>query len=147
MLIPYWTTATTWWVVIKMTPTTRALATSNFTIDINNGCPNFTVTDRFGMNVSAPSLEKITIGAWHHVAGVYDGSEVKIYVNGMLKNTKTFDGELWTRNSVLCIGGTERCQASPFRGLIDEVQIFNRALTESEIKGIYEAGGIGPGQP
>ena len=147
MLIPYWTTATTWWVVIKMTPTTRALATSNFTIDINNGCPNFTVTDRFGTNVSAPSLEKITIGVWHHVAGVYDGSEVKMYVDGTLKNTKTFDGELWTRDSVLCIGGTEGCSAPPFRGLIDEVQIFNRALTEAEIKGIYDAGGIGPGQP
>ena len=145
--VPYWTIATTWWVVIKMTPTTRALATSNFTIDINNGCPNFTVTSRFGVNFSAASLDKITTGAWHRLVGVYDTSAAMMYVDGALKNTKTADGELWTRNTTLCIGGTERCQASPFRGLIDEVQIFNRALTEDEIKAIYDAGATGQGKP
>ena len=145
--IPIWNHATTWWVVIKMYPTTRAVATSNFRLDINNGCPNFTVTDRFGRNGSAPSLEKITVGGWHHLAGVYDRSAVKVYVDGILKNTTPFDGELWTRNSALCIGGTQRCLATPFRGLIGEVQLFNRALTEAEIKGIYDAGGVEPGQP
>ena len=81
------------------------------------------------------------------MAGVYDRSAVKVYVDGILKNTTPFDGEVWTRNSALCIGGTQRCLAAPFRGLIGEVQLFNRALTEAEIKGIYDAGGVEPGQP
>ena len=60
----------------------------------NNGCPNFRVTDRFEANVSAVSLDKITTGAWHHLAGVYDGSAVMLYVDGILKGTKKFDGDL-----------------------------------------------------
>ena len=92
-------------------------------------------------------MDKIATGMWHHLVGVYDGSAVMIYVDGMLKNTKPAGGDLWTRNSKLCIGGTERCQATPFRGLIDEIQIFDRALTDDEIKGIYDAGGIGQAKP
>ena len=53
----------------------------------------------------------------------------------------------WTRNGALCIGGTQRCLGTPFRGLIDEVQVFNRALTADEIKAIYDAGGIGQARP
>ena len=139
--------ATTLWSVIKMLPTTRGLSTSNFKLEINNGCPNFTVTFQFGTNVSAVSMDKITTGGWHHLVGIYDRSEVKMYVDGMLKDSNTADGDLFTRNLVLCIGGTGRCQAAPFRGLIDEVQIFNRALIEHEIKGIYDAGGIGQAKP
>ena len=90
---------------------------------------------------------------WYHVAGVYDGVDVKIYVNGQL----VVDPPLQTgsimpmlEDSFLAIGSEDGRTNEPdlignryFHGLIDEVDIFNRSLSESEILAIYNAGSGG----
>lgn len=83
----------------------------------------------------------ITDGEWHHVAGTWDGSEAKIYVDGVEEASGAFAGPITTSDVPVEIGYRSGV-SSPllFTGAIDEVVIFNEALTEDEIKGIITRG-------
>jgi hypothetical protein len=84
-------------------------------------------------------------GNWHFVAGTYDGAYVRFYVDGVevtpaTATSLTINYALPT-NSNLYIGAYVAAGwcTLPFNGSIDEVRVFNRALTASEILGIYTA--------
>ena len=97
----------------------------------NNGVVEFVVTAP-GWNgcASAPILET---GRWYHVAGVYDGSTIKIYVNGNLQNTKSADSTLNFSSFDLNIGESGGFSGRIFDGKIDEVRIWNIARNETEL--------------
>ncbi len=74
---------------------------------------------------------------WHHVVGTYDGSYLRIYVDGTEKASPvSFSGSI-ASTSVNVKIGIRPC-AGYFNGTIDEIRIYNRALTEEEIKSIYK---------
>jgi hypothetical protein len=82
----------------------------------------------------------LSTGQWYHVAAVWDGATVKIYVNGVLDNTPAArTGTIGTDTRALYIGG--RSGTDLFDGMIRDVRFYNRALYESEIK--YFAGLVG----
>ncbi|HWR83522.1 MAG TPA: LamG-like jellyroll fold domain-containing protein [Candidatus Deferrimicrobium sp.] len=91
---------------------------------------------------SGPGL--IQANTWYHIAGTYDGAIQKIYVNGGLVASESVSGPITDVNTPVVIGATS---FSPnqwfFKGLIDDVEIFNRALTEPEVQRIYDAGSAG----
>jgi hypothetical protein len=84
-------------------------------------------------------------GHFYHVAATYDGTTAKLYVNGVLEGQcvpttpLTYDSSPWTIGSgnanFRSIG-----YARTWNGVIDEAQIYNRALSASEIQAIYNAG-------
>ncbi|MEM4282757.1 MAG: LamG-like jellyroll fold domain-containing protein, partial [Candidatus Woesearchaeota archaeon] len=84
-------------------------------------------------------------GKWHHWAGVYDGSSVKVYVDGALvgfdncRNT----GIDYGQNPRALIGGHPNVGGSFLRGLVDEVEVFGRALGDGEVQAVFAAGGLG----
>jgi hypothetical protein len=88
------------------------------------------------------SSKTILLNQWFHLAGVYDGSAIKIYVNGQLDGTTPWNKPLFPSNNPLVIGCTLQNSSYPtsfFNGLIDEVGIYNRALSASEVETIYTA--------
>lgn len=85
----------------------------------------------------------LTRGIWTHVAGVYDGTSVTLHMNGQLIGSKEAPGSILPSNSSLNIGWDSSTPYRFFNGLIDEVEIFSRALAESEIAAIYNAGYAG----
>ena len=72
---------------------------------------------------------------WHHVVGTYDGSSIKLYVDSILKISQSASGSLATSSTSLYIGNKPLSSYSGdfFKGSIDEVRIYNRALTIQEI--------------
>ncbi len=83
---------------------------------------------------------------WYHVAGTYDGSTARIYVNGLLENSVETAGPLLSSSGgAMKIGQEGAAGDDPefFNGLIDEVELFNRALSADEIASIYDAGSAG----
>jgi hypothetical protein len=82
-------------------------------------------------------------GLWHHAVVVYDNVEVKLYVDGVLRNSTAKSGAIPTgANYLHSIGlqgysqtATQRVGA--FQGSIDDVMLYNRALTPAEIGAIY----------
>jgi len=79
-------------------------------------------------------------GTWYHLTGVYDGSYIRIYVNGVedgkVSETDPFSGT--TDN--LYIGRNEYPIGEYVDGIIDEIKVYNRALTPAEIWQNYQAG-------
>jgi hypothetical protein len=73
------------------------------------------------------------VNAWTYLAATYDGTTLRIYVNGSLAQSTNVPGTLVTSNGALRIGGNS-VWGEYFRGLIDEVRVYNRALSVSEIQ-------------
>ena len=78
------------------------------------------------------SKERVKEEAWYHAAGTYDGKAIKIYINGKLSNEVAGGGLIAVSQDVLVIGAAKRGDLR-FHGIIDEVGIYNRALTEAEV--------------
>jgi hypothetical protein len=71
-------------------------------------------------------------GTWTHIAYTYDGTSVKGYLNGTLALTAAATTDIQARGTVLRIGVDGALQQG-YRGLIDDLRIYNRALTAAEI--------------
>jgi len=72
------------------------------------------------------------VGKWVHVAATYDTSQIKIYADGELIGTASYTSELPKDDAPLRIGHDGDCDRY-FPGIIDELRIYNRGLTEAEI--------------
>jgi hypothetical protein len=86
------------------------------------------------------------VGSWYHIVGVYDDKDVKIYLNGELRGRRTFDLETGstTPDKNLMIGARsyDSTIKSFFGGKIDEVRIYDGALSDAEIWSLYENGSL-----
>ncbi|MFP4364815.1 MAG: LamG domain-containing protein [Spirochaetia bacterium] len=69
--------------------------------------------------------------SWHHIAGRYDGNEIHIYIDGVLVQTAQHRGVL---NQGEVNFEIARCDTGMFTGVLDEVRIFNYALSQAEIQ-------------
>jgi hypothetical protein len=72
-------------------------------------------------------------GDWRFVAGTYDGNELKIYIDGGLRDVTAHVGAIETTTDNLAIGTNSEASGRFYSGVIDEVRIYNRALSEGEI--------------
>ena len=79
------------------------------------------------------SKAKLTVKEWHHVACVYNGSEARIYINGKLDNTKKFEGKLKHNTANFWIGA-RKSDGLPYFGLIDELRLYKRGLSQAEVE-------------
>ena len=90
-----------------------------------------------GIYVSSETLvvgsAKLTTGAWAHLATTYDGATQRLYVNGVEVASFAQSGPLKASASALRIGGNN-VWGEFFDGLIDEVRVYNRALSAAEIQ-------------
>jgi len=72
---------------------------------------------------------------WHHVAATYDGTEMKLFVDGVLKASDINSGNLHTSTADIFIGQTYTTDF--FKGFIDEMQVYGKTLTLNEINQLY----------
>lgn len=78
------------------------------------------------------TTDTVPLNTWTHIAGVYDGSDMIVYINGIESTRTSSTGTTFAGNAALLIGGGS--DDIFFNGNIDEVMIWNRALTADEIK-------------
>ena len=107
----------------------------------NAGKLNFFGND----NWAGPSNGTIATNAWTHVAITRSGTLLTYYINGSPSGSYTFAGN-FNNDLALAIGDmypTWTGSYWKFNGLIDEVEIFDRALTSEEISAIHQAGSSG----
>ena len=75
-------------------------------------------------------------GVWHHLAGTYDETNLKLYIDGKLEAKTAYTGSI--ASSVISANIGRNAQTDQFyKGVIDDVRIYNRALTQDEIATIY----------
>jgi cysteine-rich repeat protein len=131
-------------------------ATPPYGIGYSTGvCSNGATTAIFGIRGASSSLStrtNLTTGTWNHIVGTYNGSEMRIYLNGQLENTRTYRGTIVQNNCEVIIGRSKWDVDSNLcgvfyvpsmyevNGTIDEVAIFNEALNSSDILHLYNLG-------
>ena len=119
------------------------------------GGPNQEMRGNFSSQVNGSatvSRDVVVDGTWHHITATFDGKCDRLYVDGVEdKQTKKLlqsppPGPIIPNNWDLCIGNTavdyygvrEFCA---YDGLIDEVRIYNRALSADEIQALFKSQG------
>ncbi len=75
---------------------------------------------------------------WHHVAKVYDGNKVQMFIDGKLDGESSSGGKLDTSESPIWIGARPGDVAAT--GLFDEVGFFTQALSETEVNAVKDNG-------
>lgn len=72
-------------------------------------------------------------GDWGHYVGVFDGKQAALYVNGTLASTELTEGSIALRTVPFTVGRAAGVDGSYFKGTLDELAIYARALTITEI--------------
>lgn len=108
---------------------------NKFNINLYNGT---------GTNINSTTVA--VVNRWYHVVATYNGTVGYIYVNGVLENSAT-DGYNGGGTRYMFIGGTggtgsgnHGAYGDDWNGKIDEVRVYNRALTAAEITSLYQIG-------
>lgn len=95
-------------------------------------CPNWQGDGGFGIPKT-----KIKKGEWHYLVGVVNKRNMYLYLDGELANEGPFSGPITSTGTE-----TEICHANAdggFTGIIDEVAIYDRALSEAEVKQNFQS--------
>lgn len=90
-----------------------------------------------GTQRSIGGTNVLSINNWYFIVGTYDGSSMKIYVNGELEGILAMPGTQAVSPN-LCIGA-HSCTSYWTNGNMDDVRIYNRPLTAPEIRAMYRA--------
>jgi hypothetical protein len=85
------------------------------------------------------SPEVLTDNKWHHVTVTYNGSDLLLFIDGKLTSKTVYERGLQANNEPLLIGWDMNTWLSHrhFKGSIDDVRIYNRALKKNEIRRLY----------
>jgi hypothetical protein len=118
-------------VLIKETPDGLAYA-----IYANDNVPKPAAYARIageGASRGSTGVTQLPVNTWTHLAATYDGATLRVFVNGVQAGAAAMAGTLVKSADALSIGGS-LVWGEYFEGLIDEVRIYNRALTAAEIR-------------
>jgi hypothetical protein len=97
----------------------------------------------------ATGASTLGTGTWKHIAVVYNGTDIRLYINGVLdsngaSNPKAYTGGIFNGSGTFRIGAFGNTPSEFYDGLMDEVAIFDRELTAAEVNGIYNDGILDP---
>jgi RHS repeat-associated protein len=96
-----------------------------------NTFPEFEL--RPGSWYDAKASSALANNEWAHIAGSWDGQTIKLYIDGTLAASRPMTGPILTSDGLLRIGGSD-IFGFYFDGLIDEVRVYNRGLSQQEIQ-------------
>jgi len=87
------------------------------------------------------TLSSVADDTWHHIVGMYDGSFLRIYVDGVLENSVASTGTISADVEYSHLGARLGNQLW-LSGIVDDVRIYSRALSADEIAKIVNSWGI-----
>jgi len=101
----------------------------------------FEITSEEGYNAFVESVTLVQTNVWYHIAGVRGTNFIQLYVNGKLESEISVDFPVGYGNFPLYFATTGQSYWDhKFGGALDEVALYNRALSADEIAAIYAAG-------
>ncbi len=86
---------------------------------------------------TVPGETSVNDGQWHHVVGVYDRMTMYLYVDGDLDASTVAYGKITANDQPFFIGANSQARGRKWKGLIDDVRLYNYVLTRDEVRDIY----------
>jgi hypothetical protein len=103
---------------------------SNYAIFTRDGSTKDDITSGFSL----------VAGTWYHVVTTYDGTNLRMYINGTLRSTLASSGTLPNHAFALTIGDVGSGGGDGFGGGMDEVALYNTTLSQQQVTEHYNAG-------
>ena len=102
-----------------------------------------TLVGNFPLNDFSVYAGEPVVARWVHLAGTYDGAWMVFYENGRELGRQRLGGTIRVDDNPVTIGGEENDERpqvveGEFHGLIDEVRLYNRALSADEVRALFE---------
>jgi hypothetical protein len=94
---------------------------------------HFAVTGETWVN----GRRRVEVNEWHHVLGVYDGKQIRMYVDGKLDASRPWKGQIGGNDYPVYIGENAERTGRCWDGLIDDVRIYNYALSKKAVEALY----------
>jgi hypothetical protein len=101
----------------------------NMVIRLDEGRLDFYIKASSGVQYRIRPATQLAVGQWYHVAGTYDGTTMKLYMNGTLVGSATTSGGMYAIGGTFNIGNG----GEPMIGKIDDVRLWNVVRTPAEI--------------
>jgi hypothetical protein len=110
-----------------------------------NGALELVLSTDGGSYLRATNPTPLPIGQWTHVAGTYDGTTIRIFMDGAQVAEAAMTGDLAVNARPFTIGRTDggSVGANYWNGSIDELSVYDRALAADEVSAIHAAGSSG----
>ncbi|RJQ17201.1 hypothetical protein C4573_04070 [Candidatus Woesearchaeota archaeon] len=135
------------WVKLDKLPTAASYfavidkksGTAGYSLDITNETYNYSARIYLlntGTSIKVNSTTNVTTGTWYYLAGVFNGTVTRLYVNGVLESEMNQTATIGTTTNSLRIAA-DATPANYFNGTVDEVRISNYAKSEREISDEY----------
>ena len=113
-----------------------------YAIELSGGRPYLYIGTASGL-VGAVMDTALALNQWSHLAIAFNGSQAQFYVNGTLAGTKPLTATMTARGQLMRVGA----DASPwqfYRGALDNLRIYNRTLTATEVQSDMNTAAIAP---
>ena len=116
-----------------------SLSTRNSLDNSTKRTPQFVITtDQSGITVLENADIQLSPDTLYHIAGVYDGSEMRMYINGIEMLSTAMTGDVIVRDTWPMIIANRPDGSRSFEGLIGDCRVYNRVLSDDEILDIKE---------
>ena len=108
-------------------------------LDSGTGRPSFTINTSGGATITGNTV--MATSTWYHLTAVYDGSFIKLYVNGESDATPVSQtGTLSSNGTSVFVGARPSPIQDYFSGKIDDLRLYSRALGDDEVRALYNMG-------
>jgi len=101
---------------------------------------SFTVNGITALGTAGTVSSFVIKNTWYHAVGTYDGSNIRLYVNGVLLDQPALVAGSFSNAYDLRIGARRQLATQFFSGLIENVQIYNISLTANQVQALYLEG-------
>jgi hypothetical protein len=122
----------------KFWNTTMTSPYYQYGLELQAGQPDFLIGTSSGVKEVAMG-STLPLNQWSNLTVVFNGTQVQFYVNGTLTSTKSLAASITARGQQFRIGADNNTQQF-FKGLVDDVRIYNRTLTAAEVTTDMNAG-------
>lgn len=143
-LMPTYVSVSAWMKPVEISSTAKGIVrkgagwgVEGYALLYVDGEVRFGIANAGGEDWIAASSSLVDLNVFSHVVGVYDGTKIYIYVNGVLANSKTTSTTIGSNTCDLYIGQIDGVGSSFLYGVIDDVRVYNRALNAEEIGWLY----------
>src|SRR5262249_32721490 len=113
----------------------------NYSIEMDTGTGDLfvesTTNNGAGMIDATTPYASLLDGHWHYVVGTSDNTNLRLYVDGVLKDTQALGGNVDNPAQPVRIGDSNWDPTWAFKGDIDEVRISNVARSTAQVAGYY----------
>jgi len=126
----------------KFDPPAGFTTNSSYYFGASNGSLMLKVSPNGRNSVILTSGQLLATGQWSHVAATFDGGSLRLYINGVLTAQTNHTAGIYAGSADAGIGAVpyqETAWYLPWSGYLDEISLYNRALSDGEIVDIYNA--------